>query len=307
MSKKITEIQEYYSNQSCISDPGDFGSILDNLPSNIAESVKLIQGLILHLHWTEKYGVVPSNERREESNLRFVSKQLIWITNTNKDSLKIPRPHEERLLGTCRDYSVFLCTILRHQGIPARARCGFGTYFTPGKYEDHWISEYWDPDEDRWVMVDAQLDQLQCDTLKIEFDPLDIPPGQFITGGKAWQMCRTEQADPNKFGIFDMHGLWFVRGNLVRDLASLNKMELLPWDCWALSTGDDGNLLEEDFLLLDRAALLSQPENFSLSEIQSIYQTNKGLLVPPIISSFTGGKFVEVDLRENCTSNNWEI
>ena len=307
MSKKITEIQEYYSTQSCISDPGDFGSILDNLPSNIAESVKLIQGLILHLHWTEKYGVVPSNERRDESNLRFVSKQLKWITNTNKDSLKIPRPPEERLLGTCRDYSVFLCSVLRHQGIPARARCGFGTYFTPGKYEDHWISEYWDADEDRWVMVDAQLDQLQCDTLKIEFDPLDIPPGQFITGGKAWQMCRTEQADPNKFGIFDMHGLWFVRGNLVRDLASLNKMELLPWDCWALSSGDDGDLLEEDFLLLDRAAHLSQPENFSLSEIQSIYQTNKKLFVPPIISSFTGGKFVEVDLRENCNSNNWEI
>ena len=307
MDITTSEIIKYYSSQGCITDPGDLILLLQDLPSDIGEMVNLIQGLILHLHWAEKYGVFPSEERKEEANLRFVSKQLDLIKHIDKKPLKVSRAPENRILGTCRDYSAILCSFLRHQGIPARARCGFGTYFTPGKYEDHWISEYWDTDENRWVMVDSQLDQLQCDTLKIEFDPLDIPPGQFITGGKAWQMCRTEQADPNKFGIFDMHGLWFVRGNLVRDLASLNKMELLPWDCWALSSGDDGDLLEEDFLLLDRAAHLSQPENFSLSEIQSIYQTNKGLLVPPIISSFTGDKFVEVDLRENCTSNNWEI
>ncbi len=115
-------------------------------------------------------------------------------------------------------------------------------------------------------------------------------------------MCRVGQSDPNKFGIFNMHGLWFIRGNLVRDVASLNKMELLPWDCWALSTGDDGDLTEEDFLLLDRAAQLSLPENLSFPELRSIYQTNKGFTVPPIISSFIGGNFIEVDLRENCPS-----
>jgi hypothetical protein len=29
-----------------------------------------------------------------------------------------------------------------------------------------------------------------------------------------------------------MWGLWFVQANVVRDLAALNKMELLPWDVW---------------------------------------------------------------------------
>jgi len=32
-------------------------------------------------------------------------------------------------------------------------------------------------------MVDAQLDDLQCKTLQIQFDPLDVPPGQFVTVG----------------------------------------------------------------------------------------------------------------------------
>ena len=302
MNENSTGIHKYYSTQSCISDPGKYSSLLDDLPSDIAELVNIIQGLVLYLHWTEKYGVVPSNTQKEEANLRFVTKQLDLINNSDKRALIVTRPVEGRILGTCRDYSVFLCSLLRHQGIPARARCGFGTYFTPGQYEDHWITEYWKTAENRWVMVDAQLDLLQLETLGIKFDPLDIPPGQFITGGKAWQMCRAGQSDPNKFGIFNMHGLWFIRGNLVRDVASLNKIELLPWDCWALSTGDDGDLTEEDFLLLDRAAQLSLPENFSFPELRSIYQTNKGFTVPPIISSFTEGNFIEVDLRGNCPS-----
>ena len=302
MNENTTGIHKYYSTQSCTTDPGRFSPLLDDLAFDIAELVNIIQGLILHLHWTEKYGVFPSNKQKEEANLRFVTKQLDLINNTDKRALIATRPVEGRILGTCRDYSVFLCSLLRHQGIPARVRCGFGTYFTPEQYEDHWIAEYWKTAENRWVMVDAQLDLLQLETLGIKFDPLDIPPGQFITGGKAWQMCQAGQSDPNKFGIFNMHGLWFIRGNLVRDVASLNKMELLPWDCWALSTGDDEDLTEEDFLLLDRAAQLSLPENLSFPELRSIYQTNKGFTVPPIISSFTGGNFIEVDLRENCPS-----
>lgn len=85
------------------------------------------------------------------------------------------------------------------------------------------------------MLVDAQLDAFQCTEMKITFDPLDVPRDQFIVGGRAWQMARSGQVDPERFGIFDMHGLGFVRGNLVRDVAALNKVELLPWDCWGIN------------------------------------------------------------------------
>lgn len=45
--------------------------------------------------------------------------------------------------------------LLRAGGIPARARCGFTAYFVPGWYDDHWVAEYWDTSERRWIMVDA--------------------------------------------------------------------------------------------------------------------------------------------------------
>ena len=40
------------------------------------------------------------------------------------------------------------------------------------------------------------------------------------------------RAEPDTFGIFEFWGLWFVQANVVRELAALNKMELLPWDVW---------------------------------------------------------------------------
>jgi hypothetical protein len=204
-----------------------------------------------------------------------------------------PRALEKKLLGNCRDHSLLLTALLRHQGIPARARCGFGAYFMPDHFEDHWVVEYWNQGQSRWVLVDAQLDTLQCDVLKISFDTLDVPRDQFIVGGKAWQMCRSGEQDPAQFGIFDLNGLGFVRGNLVRDVASLNKMELLPWDCW-------GVILKEqlddpaDLSLLDEVASLSAEDVPDFETLRACYESDPRLRVNDSLLSYVDGKMVEV-------------
>ena len=60
----------------------------------------------------------------------------------------------------------------------------------PDHFEDHWVVEYWNVEQSRWILLVSQLDELQQNTLKIEFDVLDVPRDQYIVGGKAWQMCR---------------------------------------------------------------------------------------------------------------------
>jgi hypothetical protein len=176
--------------------------------------------------------------------------------------------------------TMLLCAILRHQGVPARARCGFGAYFRPGAYEDHWVCEYWRVEERRWVMVDAQLDEMQRSVLEIDFDPCDLPPGRFVTGGEAWQRCRSGQADPDRFGIFDMHGQWFIRGDLVRDLLALNKIEILPWDPWGLMAGPDDETTPEDVALLDRIAALTLAGDEAFPEVRALYEGDARLRLP---------------------------
>ena len=157
------------------------------------------------------------------------------------------------------------------------------------------ICEYWSEERRKWIMVDEQLDDFQCQELKIGFDPLDVPRDQFIVGGKAWLSCRGGETDPEKFGIFDMRGMWFIRGNLIRDVAALNKVELLPWDGWGLIDHEFEKLSQGDLILFDEIASMTSDE-VDFYAIRNLYESNEGLLVPPIIKSYTQSGTIEIKL-----------
>src|SRR5512136_3042969 len=199
---------------------------------------------------------------------------LARIAELDGRPLTAPRDLDRKLVGNCRDHSTLLCSILRHQGVPARARCGFGAYFLPDHYEDHWVCEYWNAAQQRWILVDAQLDQLQRDVLNIQFDTLDVPRDQFIIGGQAWQMIRSGKADPDRFGIFEWHGQWFVQDNLVRDFLSLNKIELLPWDGWGLMARPEDAVAADDLTLLDRIAAFTLEPDAAFDDIRALYASD---------------------------------
>ena len=277
----------YYAQQGVISDPGELAYLYEGLPSSLPELVQVVQGSTVHIFWAERYGLKLSAEREAEVQLRTMPRRLQRMLEIDPHPLSQPRPLEKKLVGNCRDFTLLLVSLLRHQGTPARARCGFGAYFLPGHYEDHWVAEVWDSGAQRWKLVDAQLDAFQSEVLRLPFDPLDVPRDQFIVGGKAWQMCHSGQADPEAFGIFDMHGLGFVRGDFVRDVAALNKVELLPWDCWGViekpALDDPG-----DLAMLDKLAELTAGDVPELERVQAMYNADARLRMDGTVTSYTG-------------------
>ena len=193
---------EYFSSQGKISDPGKYKNTFSGIPDEISEICGLIQGLIIHAHWIEKHGIKRDENRKfTELQFRSVSEILKAMFSRNSAPLNIPRAPQDRITSTCRDFSLLLCSILRTKGIPARLRCGFANYFETYHFEDHWICEYWDKSKERWVMVDAQLDEFQINRLKISFNPLNVPNDCFLTAGESWLKYRNENIDPNKFGV----------------------------------------------------------------------------------------------------------
>jgi hypothetical protein len=293
---KDTNPLEYYARPGMMTDPQAMVGFLGALPSEVSALRQIVQGVSIHIFWAERYGVSLQEERKEEVQIRSVSRKLKRILELDNRPLTVSRSLEKRLVGNCRDFSIMLCAFLRHHGVPSRARCGFGAYFLPNHFEDHWVCEYWKDEKERWVMVDAQLDSFQCEKLSIQFDPLDVPLDQFLIAGRAWQLCRAGQADPDQFGIFDMHGMWFIRGNLLRDLAALNKVELLPWDGWGLIEKEEQALSTTDMALLDHVAELTLADNSKFHEMRSTYENDAHLRVPPIIRSYstTGVRTVEI-------------
>lgn len=285
----------FFSQQRSISDPGSYANLFENLPASISDLVKLVQGVTIHVFWTERYGFKPAPERMADLQLRTMERRLARTLELDPRPLTEARPVEKKLLGNCRDHSLLLVSMLRHQGIPARARCGFAAYFMPDHFEDHWVVEYWNVEQSRWILVDPQLDELQRDALKIPFDTLDVPRDQFIVGGKAWQMCRSGEEDPDKFGIFDLKGLGFVRADFVRDVASLNKMELLPWDCWGVILNESLDN-PEDLAVLDEVASLTAEDVPNFADVRARYETDPRFHVNGTIMSFVNGEMLQIAL-----------
>ncbi len=186
----------YYSQFGRMTDPGPFADLYVDLPTDLPSLVKVVQGLIIHVFWAERYGVTLSADRQAEVQLRTMERRLARTLELDSNPLTVARLNEQKIVGNCRDFSVTLASLLQSKGIPARPRCGFGAYFMPNHFEDHWVCEYWNEQEGRWVLVDAQLDELQRNILQISFNTLDVPRDQFIVGAAAWQMCRTWTGEP---------------------------------------------------------------------------------------------------------------
>ncbi len=267
---------ERYVSHTPVTDPGQNLHLLESLPDSVEQIVKAVHGLFLHIFWASSYQVMPNEAQRLHVHTRTVSRILDAIVHLDSRPLMLRRSLEKRFYGNCRDFAVFLCAALRAKQIPARARCGFATYLRPGKFEDHWVCEYYT--EGRWLSVDAQLDDIQRAKLRISFEPLDIPPGLFLNGAEAWLSCRKHAQDPEHFGIFQMSGLWFVRSNLMRDAASLNGHELLPWDRWGLAALEEHEMSDEDYDLLDTLANLVVSES---TDLYAVYSSASLLAVPP--------------------------
>lgn len=280
MPSNTFDPQEFYKSQGHISDPGPYADLLDTLPITIPNLVEAIQGLMLHLHWASRLGITLNRIRREESNLRTVQDRLGKIMALENAPLAVKRLLTQKTVGTCRDFALLFVSALRHHGVPARARCGFGTYFTKGSYEDHWVGEYWHPAEARWVMVDPQLDPFQIQELGIDFNPLDMPRTKFATGGQAWQLCRAKRVDPQRFGIFRMRGLDFVKGDMIRDFLALNKVEILPWDNFMLINTSLIRMKTEEKDLMDRLAQISTGEDRDFVLLRAAFAANQDKFLP---------------------------
>jgi transglutaminase superfamily protein len=215
-----------------MTDPGKYAGLLEGLPADPAGVARVVQGLLIHEFWAGAYGVTLAEPDRDRVNLRRVEQVLEAVAGRDDRPLDVPREPGRRIATNCRGFSVMAVALFRARGVPARARCGFGAYFTPGWFEDHWVAEYFD--EGRWKLVDAQIDDLQRRQLALEFALTDVPRDQFVIAGDAWAQTRAGRADPDRFGLTGLKeaGAWWIAANLMRDAAALDNVELLPWDLW---------------------------------------------------------------------------
>ena len=238
--------------QSTMTDLGRHADAVAGLPGDLASIVGTVQGLFIHEGWAGRYGVKIAEP--ETANLRRTEELLDAAGDRPLGEAREPA---DRVATMCRSFSVVTAAMLRAHGVDARARAGFATYFLDGFHEDHWVVEL--RDGDRWRLADPQIDALQREALKLDFDPLDVPRDRFVVGADAWRSIRAGTADPGSFGFSgdpELRGEWFVARAAVLDQAARAGFEALPWDAWDPMPGPDD---EVDVALFDRIAAGAEP------------------------------------------------
>ena len=262
-----------------LSDAGLWALQFAALPVDVAGLARVLQGLLIHEHMPDVYCITLSDRQRGEPHVRGAGEVLERVAVHDSRPLTHPRPPGERFAGCCRHYALLLVAMLRSKGVAARARCGFGAYFSKDRFVDHWVTEYFDTAQGRWILADAQIDDRQRALFGIDFDTLDVPREKFLVAGDAWRLCRDGRADPQAFGVLDMAGLWFIASNVIRDVAALNNREMLPWDVWGGMTLVDSEI-DPDFV--DRLARLTHEPDRHLGELRTAHDDPR-IAVPPTV------------------------
>lgn len=255
-------------------DGGDVSS------GNVREAVAIVQGLLVYdLFAKELYGADLSTEQAEAIHERDSAAVLALARQLDSRPLDEARPAARRVGARCHVYSRLTVALLRAGGVPARARCGFGAYFRPGWFEDHWIVEYWNADESKWLMVDAQLDEVWLPMIKAIDDPFVVTPQQFVTAGHAWRAWRAGELDDGRCGLsaINEHGAHWIAGNLRLDFAALNKVEMLPWDVWGEGWEPGESPSAAQLQLFDEIAALTVDPDARFDELRDRYESDDAL------------------------------
>ncbi|MBC8330907.1 MAG: excinuclease ABC subunit UvrA [Anaerolineae bacterium] len=282
---------DYYRTHSPLTDPGPYVRLYDDLPDDIRGLIGVIQDQMMHRNAAQSDGVTLTRESRAEQRLRTMEQRLARITELDPAPLTVPRQAREKQIGMCRDFAIFLVSLLRHKGIPARMRVGFEDYFKPSvTYKgDHWISEYWDAAQARWILVDPDIggmilvDHTQMlaaqGNSQMKFDPTcdltDIRRDHdFYVAGSAWKLARAGKV---RSDLFRYSGRWkgfpCIRGNLLHDFQALNKLELGLFDYWdELHYKPETSMTVNDKTLLDRIAELTHNPEENFDELHTLFE-----------------------------------
>jgi hypothetical protein len=287
-----------------VTDPGPAVSAIDALPSDIPSLQRAACQFVFHYRADGDFSKnkVPK-ERMSEIHTRYASDLFTHLLSRGPPNLSREREPKDRVVACCRDATVLFLSLARQKGIPARMRVGNASYFAPGWWIDHTVAEVWDEKESRWRLVDPEMNvETQKRTINgKEVDYLDLTTDQFLNAAQAWSAARSGHVEPGKFVVSPeiddpvLRGLPYLSGNLICDLVSLNKVEMLLWDAWGVSLEEKLTERTKDFL--DGISAVTSGQELKVEELERLAGM-EGVKIPRNVTRFdpNGGPPVKVDV-----------
>ncbi len=288
------EILNFYKKTSLYTNLGLYKDFAINLPNDIKELCLLQRNQIIHPFdlCDEKmrndpnsfYGdmtKVTKTSLNFENDLFPTAQSMLAELLRRNENYSKDRKIEDKIHVCCREQAILLASILKAKGFSARVRSGFATYcnLTNKEAGDHWICEYYNDQEKRWILVDADMyfDEETLLEYHIDFNLLDIPRNKFIFGAEAYLGLRKGKynaneiyyaSSPKTIGIkAALHGLFY-------DFHSLMNDEIIFLHLPKYILDKNLNLTEDELKELDDLANLMLEPDVNFFKLREIWNNN---------------------------------
>ncbi len=284
MSRRI---YERYLETSVYTYVGMYKEFILSLPNDIPSIGMLICDQITHpsMYFTEpspyledtyfgKFSSYPKHRFKNEDELYITAVSMIaGILRLDETGFTKNRDVTKRITVSCRQASVLFSAILKAKGIPCRSRAGFMDFGNTGdSYMEHWVNEYWDFNENRWVLVDA--DGYYEYEQRFGYSQFDLPRRKFVTASEAWIGLRKNTLN-KKLDVFSSNPLEGVCEYLFMDFHALMNNEIFYSYQPLYLRGGIHTLSESELDELDHlAGLLSEPDK-NMEQIETLWTTNE--------------------------------
>lgn len=289
------KILEFYKETSLYTDLGMYKDFAKSLPNDIEKLCLLQRNQIIH-----PFDLLDAKKRKDSNsyygdmtkisktslcyeNDLFPTAQAMLAELLRRDkNYSLNRKIENKIHVCCREQAILLTSILKAKGFSARVRSGFAKYVDMSIQEagDHWITEYYDIKNQKWILVDADM-YFSEDILKeyhIDFSLLDIPRDKFIFGAEAYLGLRTNKfrdeeiyyaSSPITFGVkASIHGLFY-------DFHSLMNDEIIFLHLPKYIVDKNFELSEDEFVELDKLAKLMLEPDKNFDSLKYIWENNE--------------------------------
>lgn len=193
-----------YTGLSRLTDPGVNSHMLDDLPSDVKGICDIATVQLVHYRMLSQWEI-PRDDWTIVSSQHHIKDILDTLKVKGIGNLSEDRILDNRIMAACTKESIFLTSLLRHKGIPARIRVGYltnlyrgdkamefwervNTYERRGSIDmdiwnswtksnidinrsiEHFVTEYWDKSQKKWRILDARPEFVEYHGVELEND-----------------------------------------------------------------------------------------------------------------------------------------
>lgn len=280
------DILEFYKQTSLYTDLGLYKDFAKNLTDNINDLCILQRMQIIHpfvysnpdirketkCFWGDMTKV-PITRLDYEDDLFPTALSMLSELLRRDNNYNNQRKAENKIHVTCRGQAILLAATLKAKGYSARVRSGFSPYIKyDGVNYDHWITEYFDENKNRWILVDADE---HCPDHEMGFDLNDIPRDKFIFGAEAYLGMRNKKYKAEEIYYSSNPATLGLKASircLFYDFHSLMNDEIIFLHLPKYIQEKNFELSEEEYIELDKLAELLLDPDKNFNELKYIWK-----------------------------------